>query len=86
MAYRIEDLKTGDIVCTNNGMQLFYIHKIDKRTMKITTSGVSVANGFFDKSTIWGFDRLATQSEKLRFFQIISSRGYDFNINTGIKD
>lgn len=85
MAYRIEDLKTGDIACVNNGQQLFYIHKIDKRTGKITTSGVDCANGFFDKSTLWCFDRVATQRERVRFFQIISSRGYDFNINTGVK-
>ena len=87
--YDISELKVGDImVCGREPTrQLFYIHNINISQDKITTSGVyeSVRYTLFEKSTIWSFDRKATEYEERMFYELIDRRGFKFNLNTGVK-
>ena len=86
--YDISELKVGDImVCGREpNRQLFYIHNIHIAQDKITTSGVfeSERYTFFEKSTIWSFDRKATEEEERMFYELIVRNGFDFNLNTGV--
>lgn len=87
--YDISELKVGDImVCGREPTrQLFYIHNINISQDKITTSGVyeSVRYTLFEKSTIWSFDRKATEYEERMFYELIDRNGFKFNLNTGVK-
>lgn len=87
--YDISELKVGDImVCGREPTrQLFYIHNINISQDKITTSGVyeSVRYTLFEKSTIWSFDRKATEYEERMFYELIDRHGFKFNLNTGVK-
>ena len=86
--YDISELKVGDImVCGREpNRQLFYIHNIHIAQDKITTSGVyeSERYTFFEKSTIWSFDRKATEEEERMFYELIVRNRFDFNLNTGV--
>ena len=87
--YDISELKVGDImVCgCEPTRQLFYIHNINISQDKITTSGVyeSARYTLFEKSTIWSFDRKATEYEERMFYELIDRHGFKFNLNTGVK-
>jgi hypothetical protein len=88
--YDISELKVGDImVCGREPTrQLFYIHNINITQDRITTSGVNENSRFscFEKSTIWSFDRKATEEEGRMFYELIERNGFEFNLNIGVKD
>ena len=87
--YDISELKVGDImVCGREPTrQLFYIHNIHIAPDRITTSGVNenLRCSCFEKSTIWSFDRKATEYEERMFYELIDRNGFKFNLNTGVK-
>lgn len=86
--YDISELKVGDIMvcCDAPRRQLFYIHNIDIANRKITTSGVfeNTRYSYFRKSTVWVFDRKATDDEVHLFYELIERPGFEFNLNTGV--
>ena len=86
--YDISELKVGDImVCSDTPIrQLFYIHNINIANKKITTSGIpeNTRYSYFGKSTVWVFDRKATDDEVHLFYELIERPGFKFNLNTGV--
>ena len=86
--YDISELKVGDIMVCGDApiRQLFYIHNINIAREKITTSGISenTRYSYFGKSTMWAFDRQATDDEVHLFYELIERQGFKFNLNTGV--
>jgi hypothetical protein len=86
--YDISELKVGDIMVSLDAprRQLFYIHNIDIGNRKITTSGVSenTRYPYFNKCTVWMFDRKATDDEVHLFYELIGRHDLKFNLNTGV--
>ena len=86
--YDISELKVGDImVCRDAPVrQLFYIHNINIARGEITTSGIheNTRYSYFHKSTMWVFERKATEDEVRLFYELIGRPGFKFNLNTGV--
>lgn len=72
----------GVIVATHSGRQVFILQK----TKEDNVGYCYIGYDFGDKDVLaageWAFDRLATEEEKAKLFQVIKDNGYKWNAKT----